>query len=115
MPIIKNILRKGTARLQNLKDFDVFVDESGVVGSLAIRIGLMNVSNLPQGNFLAIDEGWGTMDSDNLNSVAQLFQYLKSQFQFTFVVSHIETMRDFVDTLLEIKKVDGSSSVRFSR
>ena len=35
MPIIKNILRKGTARLQNLKDFDVFVDESGVVGSLA--------------------------------------------------------------------------------
>ena len=55
------------------------------------------------------------MDSDNLNSVSQLFQYLKTQFQFTFVVSHIETMRDFVDTLLEIKKVDGSSSVRFSR
>ena len=85
------------------------------ISSLAIRIGLMNVSNLPQSNFLAIDEGWGTMDSDNLNSVAQLFQYLKSQFQFTFVVSHIETMRDFVDTLLEIKKIDGSSSVRFSR
>ena len=32
------------------------------ISSLAIRIGLMNVSNLPQGNFLAIDEGWGTMD-----------------------------------------------------
>ena len=85
------------------------------ISSLAIRIGLMNVSNLPQSNFLAIDEGWGTMDSENLNSVAQLFQYLKTQFQFTFVVSHIETMRDFVDTLLEIKKTNGSSSVRFSR
>ena len=55
------------------------------------------------------------MDSDNLNSVAQLFQYLKSEFQFSLVVSHIETMRDFVDTLLEIKKVSGSSSVRFAR
>jgi DNA repair exonuclease SbcCD ATPase subunit len=85
------------------------------VSSLAIRVGLMNVSNLPRSNFLAIDEGWGTMDSENLNSVSQLFQYLKSQFQFTMVVSHIETMRDFVDTLLEIKKVDGSSSVKFSR
>tara|TARA_B100000575_G_scaffold290855_1_gene295403 strand:+ start:205 stop:3363 length:3159 start_codon:yes stop_codon:yes gene_type:complete len=85
------------------------------VSSLAIRVGLMNVSNLPRSNFLAIDEGWGTMDSENLNSVAQLFQYLKSQFQFSFVVSHIESMRDFVDTLLEIKKVSGSSSVRFSR
>ena len=55
------------------------------------------------------------MDSENLNSVSQLFQYLKSQFQFTMVVSHIETMRDFVDTLLEIKKVNSLSSVRFSR
>ena len=52
------------------------------ISSLAIRIGLMNVSNLPQGNFLAIDEGWGTMDSDNLNSVYNLFQYLKTQFNF---------------------------------
>ena len=85
------------------------------ISSLAIRVGLMNVSNLPRTNFLAIDEGWGTMDSDNLNSVAQLFQYLKSEFQFSLVVSHIETMRDFVDTLLEIKKVGGSSSVKFSR
>ncbi len=85
------------------------------ISSLAIRVGLMNVSNLPRSNFLAIDEGWGTMDSDNLNSVHQLFQYLKTQFQFTFIVSHIETMRDFVDTLLEIKKVSGSSSVKFSR
>ena len=85
------------------------------ISSLAIRVGLMNVSNLPRSNFLAIDEGWGTMDSENLNSVAQLFQYLKSEFQFSLVVSHIETMRDFVDTLLEIKKVGGSSSVRFSR
>ena len=85
------------------------------ISSLAIRVGLMNVSNLPRSNFLAIDEGWGTMDSENLNSVSQLFQYLKSQFQFTMVVSHIETMRDFVDTLLEIKKVNSLSSVRFSR
>ena len=85
------------------------------ISSLAIRVGLMNVSNLPRSNFLAIDEGWGTMDSDNLNSVAQLFQYLKTEFQFSLVVSHIDSMRDFVDTLLEIKKVGGSSSVRFSR
>ena len=85
------------------------------ISSLAIRVSLINVCNLPRTNFLAIDEGWGTMDSDNLNSVHQLFQYLKTQFQFAFIVSHIETMRDFVDTLLEIKKVSGSSSVKFSR
>jgi len=83
------------------------------ISSLAIRVGLVNVSNLPAANFLAIDEGWGTMDSDNLNSVYNLFQYLKSQFQFTLIVSHIDSMRDAVDTLLEIKKENNFSNVSF--
>jgi len=83
------------------------------ISSLAIRVGLVNVSNLPAANFLAIDEGWGTMDSDNLNSVYNLFQYLKSQFQFTMIVSHIDSMRDAVDTLLEIKKENTFSNVFF--
>ena len=83
------------------------------ISSLAIRVGLINVSNLPRSNFLAIDEGWGTMDSDNLNSVYSLFQYLKSQFQFTLIVSHIDSMRDAVDTLLEIKKENSFSSIKF--
>jgi len=81
------------------------------ISSLAIRVGLINVSSLPASNFLAIDEGWGTMDSENLNSVYNLFQFLKSQFTFTMIISHIDTMRDAVDTLLDIKKVDGFSSV----
>jgi len=83
------------------------------ISSLAMRVGLINVSNLPSANFLAIDEGWGTMDSDNLNSVYNLFQFLKSQFQFTMIVSHIDSMRDAVDTLLEIKKEKSFSNVVF--
>ena len=82
------------------------------ISSLAMRVGLINVCNLPRANFLAIDEGFGNMDSDNLNSVYMLFQYLKSQFQFAFVVSHIESMRDTVDSLLEITKVNGFSELK---
>jgi DNA repair exonuclease SbcCD ATPase subunit/3',5'-cyclic AMP phosphodiesterase CpdA len=83
------------------------------ISSLAIRVGLINVSSLPRSNFLAIDEGFGTMDSDNLNSIYNLFQYLKSQFQFTMIVSHIDSMRDTVDTLLEVKKEKGFSNINF--
>ena len=78
---------------------------------LILSFGLINVSNLPRSNFLAIDEGWGTMDSDNLNSVYNLFQYLKTQFQFTLIVSHIDSMRDAVDTLLEVKKEKDFSNI----
>ena len=82
------------------------------VSSLAMRVGLINVCNLPRANFLAIDEGFGNMDSDNLNSVYMLFQYLKTQFQFALIVSHIESMRDTVDSLLEITKIDGFSQIK---
>ena len=83
------------------------------ISSLAMRVGLINVSNLPRSNFLAIDEGWGTMDSDNINSVYNLFQYLKGQFQFALIVSHVDSMRDAVDTLLEITKDTDFSKIKF--
>ena len=83
------------------------------ISTLAIRIALTNISNLPRPNFIAIDEGWGTMDSENLNSAYQLLQYLKSLYQFTLVISHIDTMRDFTDTLLEIKSENGYSKINF--
>ena len=44
------------------------------VSSLAIRTALINVSSLPRPNFLAIDEGFGVLDSDNLNSIFNLFE-----------------------------------------
>jgi len=85
------------------------------ISSLALRVGLINVTNLPRSNFLAIDEGFGTMDSENINSVYMLFQYIKTQFQFTLIVSHIDSMRDAVDTLLEISKESGESKINFDQ
>jgi DNA repair exonuclease SbcCD ATPase subunit len=84
------------------------------ISSLAIRTSLINVSNLPRPNFLAIDEGFGVLDSDNLNSMYMLFDYLKSQFGFIMCISHIDAMRDIVDKLIEIKKTDGYSEINFA-
>jgi len=83
------------------------------ISSLAIRIALTNISNLPRANFIAIDEGWGTLDSDNLNSVYQLFQYLRTVYQFSLIISHIDAMRDFTDDLLEIEIDNGYSKINF--
>tara|TARA_R110000851_G_scaffold104058_2_gene221530 strand:- start:5946 stop:9104 length:3159 start_codon:yes stop_codon:yes gene_type:complete len=84
------------------------------ISSLAIRTSLINVSNLPRPNFLAIDEGFGVLDSNNLNSMFMLFEYLKSQFGFLLCISHIDSMRDIVDKLVEIKKVNGYSEINFT-
>lgn len=83
------------------------------ISGLAIRIALINVSNLPTPNFLVIDEGFGTLDNENLTSLYMLFAYLKTQFDFVMIISHIDSMRDVVDTLMEIKKENGFSKVKF--
>lgn len=81
--------------------------------SLAIRVALINISNLPRPNFMAVDEGWGTMDGTNLSSVSSLFSILKNSFDFILIISHIDSMKDVVDNHLEINKIDGFSSVKF--
>ena len=83
------------------------------ISGLAIRVALINVCNLPRPNFLVIDEGFGTLDSENLQSLFMLFTYLKTQFDFVMVISHIDSMRDVVDDLVEIKKEKGFSNVKY--
>jgi exonuclease SbcC len=82
------------------------------ISGLAIRVSLINICNLPRPNFLVIDEGFGTLDSDNLSSLFMMMQYLKTQFDFLWVISHLEQMRDIVDGLIEIKKVNGFSQIK---
>jgi DNA repair exonuclease SbcCD ATPase subunit/DNA repair exonuclease SbcCD nuclease subunit len=81
------------------------------VSGLAIRVALINISNLPRPNIICIDEGFGCADSDHLGQMGALFSYLKHQFDFIWVISHLDQMRDMVDSQIEIKKEAGFSKV----
>jgi exonuclease SbcC len=83
------------------------------VSGLAIRVALINISNLPRPNIICIDEGWGTMDSTNLSSVGAMLSFLKTSFDFIWVISHIDSIKDSVDKLVEITKVNGLSHVEY--
>ena len=82
------------------------------VSSLAIRIALINVSALPRPNFIAIDEGWGSLDAEHISSVVNLFEYFKTKFDFSIIISHVDSMRDMVDNLIEVNKINGYSQIQ---
>jgi len=84
------------------------------VSSLALRVGLINVSNLPRPNFLVIDEGFGTLDTDNLSNMKGAFEYLKTRFDSVFIISHLDTIKDFMDYLLPVNVEDGYSQVIYN-
>ena len=83
------------------------------VSSLAIRVGLINISTLPRPNFLVIDEGFGSLDGDNIANMEGAFQYLKTQFDFVLIVSHLDTIKDYMDMLIPISVKNGLSKVSF--
>jgi DNA repair exonuclease SbcCD ATPase subunit len=81
------------------------------MASLALRVALINISNLPRPNFLVVDEGFSALDASNMPLVHSLFDYLKSNFDFIIIISHLDAMRDMVDKQLEIKKENGFSKL----
>ena len=81
------------------------------ISSLAIRTALIQVSSLPRPNFIAIDEGLGVLDPSILTNFSVFLDYLKTQFDFVILISHIDIVRDIVDSQIEIKKEKGFSKI----
>ena len=81
------------------------------VSNLAIRVGLINVSTLPRPNFLCIDEGFGTLDGESIVNIEGAFNYLKTQFDFVLIITHLDAIKDFVDHLIPIDVSDGFSQI----
>jgi DNA repair exonuclease SbcCD ATPase subunit len=81
------------------------------ISSIAIRTAVINVSSLPRPNFMAIDEGLGTLDPSVLNNFSSFLDYLKTQFEFVILISHIDVVKDIVDYQIEIKKENGFSKI----
>ena len=81
------------------------------ISSLAIRVALINVSALPRPNFIAIDEGWGSLDQEHISAVTNLFDYFRTKFDFSIIISHVESMRDMVDNLIDVNKIDNFSHI----
>ena len=81
------------------------------ISSLALRIALTNISNLPRPNFMVVDEGFSALDATNFPMVHSLFDFMKNHFDFVVIISHLDAMRDMVDKQLEIAKENGFSKI----
>jgi DNA repair exonuclease SbcCD ATPase subunit len=84
------------------------------VSSLAIRVGLINVSTLPRPNFLCLDEGFGSLDGENIANMSSAFDYLKTQFDFVLIITHLDSIKDYTDSLISVDVSDGFSQVVFA-
>jgi DNA repair exonuclease SbcCD ATPase subunit len=81
------------------------------MASLAIRMALLELSNLPKINFLAIDEGWSSFDTHNINNVNVIMDYLKTKFDFILTISHLTQIKEHCDKQIFLKRDSAQYSV----
>jgi len=136
IPILNSEIRKILSNVANFEvsleidpeahDLSIFIDDgtskrrvelgSGMektITALTIRSALSNISLLPTCNLFVIDEGFGTLDSENINHMNMLLSYLKGRFENVLIISHIESMQDITDNVLSVSKNEkGYSSIK---
>ena len=122
--------------LSNIVDFEVFFQEDGrklnilikhphheprpiemgsgaekTIASMGIRLALLSVSSLPKGNIFILDEPGTALDAENMEGFIRILQLIKMYFKTVVLVSHLDSLKDIVDTEITIDKVGGFAKV----
>jgi len=134
LPVINSEIQK---ILSPIVDFNVFFDNEGdkleiylqhpkydprplsmgsgaekTIASMAVRLALVSISSLPKSQVFILDEPATALDADHMEGFVRLLQMIKSQFKTVLLITHLENLKDVVDTTIEIDKVDGYAQVK---
>jgi len=74
------------------------------LAAIAIRIALLNISNMPKCNLIILDEPGAALDEEHLESFTRILDMLKSYFDIVILITHIESLKDVVDMTIDITK-----------
>jgi len=78
------------------------------LGSLALALALSDlVSDKTRIDSLFLDEGFGTLDADTLDTALDALDSLNASGKTIGVISHVEAMKDRIPVQIKVKKVNG--------
>jgi DNA repair protein SbcC/Rad50 len=79
--------------------------------SLALALGLSDLAGRrTQINSLFIDEGFGTLDADTLDSAISTLENLQASGKMIGIISHVEALKERISTQVKIQKLHGGVS-----
>jgi len=81
------------------------------IASMAVRLALISVSSLPKSQLFILDEPATALDAEHMEGFVRLLQMIKAQFKTVLIITHLESLKDVVDTTIDIDKVEGYAQV----
>ena len=74
------------------------------IAAMAIRLALLNVSSMPKGDVFILDEPGTALDEENMEGFVRILDIVKSHYKSVLLVSHLDSLKDCVDTQIVIDK-----------
>jgi DNA repair exonuclease SbcCD ATPase subunit len=81
------------------------------LASMAIRLGMISITNLPKSELFLMDEPATALDAEHMEGFTRLLDMIKVQFNTVIIISHLESLKDVVDMTIDIDKIDGYANV----
>ncbi len=80
--------------------------------ALALRSVLGNISTLPRMSSLVLDEIWGRVAKENYDNLRKLLEEIGKSFDFILLISHLDEVKDFCNTIITVSKKDNVSALK---
>jgi len=134
LPVINEEIAKVLA---NIVDFQVFFENEGKrlniyikhpkhdarplsmgsgaeksIAAMAIRLALLSVSSLPKSDIFILDEPGTALDEGNMEGFVRILDMIKCYFKTVVLITHLDNLKDCVDTQILIEKNGEYAQVR---
>ena len=133
LPIINSEI---SSFLANIVDFEIYVQDNDkklelfikhpkyeprslemgsgaekTIAAMAIRLALLSVTSLPKGDVFILDEPGTALDEENMEGFIRILDLIKTHFKTVLLISHLDSMKDTVDSQISIEKRRGAAYV----
>jgi DNA repair exonuclease SbcCD ATPase subunit/DNA repair exonuclease SbcCD nuclease subunit len=81
------------------------------LSAIAIRLALLNVSTMPRGDVFILDEPGTALDENNMEGFSRIVDLIKTQFNKVVLISHLDSLKDTADMIIDIDKKDGFAHI----
>jgi len=81
------------------------------IAAMAIRLALLTVSSLPKPDIFILDEPGTALDEENMEGFIRILDMVKNYFKTVVLISHLDVLRDCVDSQILIEKNKGFAHV----
>jgi len=81
------------------------------VAAMAIRLAFTSISSLPKSQLFILDEPGTALDEDRMEGFVRILEITSSIFKNVILISHLDSLKDAADSIINIEKKDGYANV----